>query len=257
MIPKILTLETGASIAYHQRAGAGPGVVFLAGFMSDMTGGKALWLEEFCALRGQAFLRFDYQGHGASSGDFADGHVGVWAADAIAAIEKLTQGPQILIGSSMGGWIMLLVALAMPERVAGLIGIAAAPDFTEDLLCTELSAAQMAEIDTHGLTRIASDYDDDYVITKALLKEGRKHLVLRGDIALDCPVRLIHGLDDASVPWETALKIQERLRSTDVEVSLIKNGDHRLSEPHDLDRLGRTLGALLDQGRKSSSRTEA
>ena len=257
MTPKILTLETGASIAYHQSPGVGPGVVFLCGFMSDMTGSKAIWLEEFCIQRGQAFLRFDYQGHGASSGNFADGDVGVWAADAIAAIEKLTSGAQILIGSSMGGWIMLKTALAMPERMAGLIGIAAAPDFTEDLLCAELSAAQMGEIQTRGLTRIASDYDDDYVITKALLEEGRKHLVLRSEIALDCPVRLIHGLEDNSVPWETALKIQERLRSTDVEVILVKNGDHRLSERQDLDRLGRTLDALIDQGKKSSSRTEA
>ena len=243
--PKILTLETGASIAYHRTPGAGPGVVFLSGFMSDMTGDKALWLEEFCGNRGQTFLRFDYQGHGASSGDFADGHVGVWASDTIAAIGQLTEGPQILIGSSMGGWIMLLAALAMPERVAGLIGIAAAPDFTEDLLLAELSAAQLAEIDAQGHTRIASDYDDDYVITKALLEEGRKNLVLRAEIALDCPVRLIHGLNDTSVPWETALRIQEKLRSTDVEVYLVKNGDHRLSKPENLDRLGRTLDALL------------
>jgi pimeloyl-ACP methyl ester carboxylesterase len=245
-VPKILTLETGASIAYRQTPGAGPGVVFLCGFMSDMTGSKAFWLEEYCAQRGQGFLRFDYQGHGASSGNFADGHVGVWASDAIAAIDKLTEGPQILIGSSMGGWIMLLAALAMPGRVAGLIGIAAAPDFTEDLLPAELSATQMAEIAAQGQTRIASDYDDDYVITKALLEEGRKHLVLRGEIALDCPVRLIHGLEDKSVPWETALRIQDRLRSWDVEVILVKNGDHRLSEAEDLDRLGRALAALSD-----------
>lgn len=243
---QILTLETGASIAYHRTPGTGPGVVFLSGFMSDMTGGKALWLEEFCAQAGQAFLRFDYQGHGASSGNFADGHVGVWAADAIAAIENLTEGPQILIGSSMGGWIMLLAALSMPERMAGLIGIAAAPDFTEDLLIAEISAAQLTEIQTQGLTRIASDYDDDYVITKALLEDGRKHLVLRSEIPLDCPVRLIHGLEDTSVPWETALRLQEMLRSTDVEVMLVKGGDHRLSKPDDLDRLGRTLAALLD-----------
>jgi pimeloyl-ACP methyl ester carboxylesterase len=244
--PKILTLETGASIAYRQTPGAGPSVVFLCGFMSDMTGAKALWLEEFCAQRGQGFLRFDYQGHGASSGNFADGHVGVWANDAIAAIEKLTEGAQILIGSSMGGWIMLLAALAIPERMAGLIGIAAAPDFTEELLGAELSAAQLAEIDAQGQTTIASDYDDDYVITKALLEEGRKHLVLGAEIALDCPVRLIHGLDDISVPWQTALRLQDKLRSTDVDVILVKRGDHRLSEPEDLDRLGRTLAALSD-----------
>jgi len=253
----ILTLETGASIAYQQTPGAGPGVVFLAGFMSDMTGGKALWLEQFCTRRNQAFLRFDYQGHGASSGRFTDGHIGIWSADAIAAIDALTEGPQILIGSSMGGWIMLLAALAMPARVAGLIGIAAAPDFTEDLLPAELTDTQMAEIKTKGQATIPGEYNDDYVITWALLEEGRKHLLLRHAIALECPVRLIHGLADASVPWQTALRIQEKLRSADVEVILVKEGDHRLSEPEDLERLGRTLAALLDQGKKSSSRTSA
>jgi pimeloyl-ACP methyl ester carboxylesterase len=248
---KILTLETGASIAYHQTQGrapgAAPGVVFLSGFMSDMTGGKAVWLEEFCAQRGQAFLRFDYQGHGASSGAFADGHIGLWSDDAIAAIDHLTDGPQIVIGSSMGGWIMLLAALARPHRVAGLIGIAAAPDFTEDLLPAGLSAAQLAEIESQGHTLIPSEYDDDYMITRALLVEGAKHLVLKDEIGLDCPVRLIHGLADTSVPWETALRLQERLRTQDVEVVLVKDGDHRLSEPQDLDRLGRTLSALSDR----------
>jgi pimeloyl-ACP methyl ester carboxylesterase len=255
--PKILTLENGASIAYHRTLGAAPGVVFLSGFMSDMSGGKAVALEAFCRARGQAFLRFDYQGHGASSGAFADSHIGVWREDAIAALDNLTEGPQILIGSSMGGWIMLLTALARPERVAALIGIAAAPDFTEDLLTGDLSPAQRAEIENQGRTLIPSEYEDDHIITRELLVEGKKLLLLRDEIALDCPVRLIHGLADDSVPFETALRLQARLRGGDVEVTLVKDGDHRLSEPDDLDRLTRTLGSLLDQGRNSSSRTEA
>ncbi|MAF47749.1 MAG: alpha/beta hydrolase [Rhodospirillales bacterium] len=245
--PPILSLENGASIAYHQTQGRAPGVVFLTGFMSDMDGGKALALEELCAARGQAFLRFDYQGHGASSGDFADGHIGAWTEDAVAAFDQLTEGPQILVGSSMGGWIMLLTALARPERVAALIGIAAAPDFTEDILPGELTGAQLAEIETNGRIVIPSEYEDDYIITKALLTEGRKHLVMGGEIPLDCPARLIHGIEDPSVPFETALRLQERLRSDDVEVTLVKAGDHRLSEPEDLARLCRTLESLLDR----------
>ena len=152
---------------------------------------------------------------------------------------------------------MLLTALARPERVAALIGIAAAPDFTEDLLTGDLSPAQRAEIENQGRTLIPSEYEDDHIITRELLVEGKKLLLLRDEIALDCPVRLIHGLADDSVPFETALRLQARLRGGDVEVTLVKDGDHRLSEPDDLDRLTRTLGSLLDQGRNSSSRTEA
>ncbi len=243
-MPDILARESGASIAYHRLAGKSPGVIFMTGFMSDMDGGKALALEALCRGRNQAFLRFDYQGHGGSSGVFADGHIGIWADDAIAALDELTAGPQILVGSSMGGWIMLLTAIARPDRIAGLIGIAAAPDFTETLLPHQLSAEQLAEIDDKGVVVLPSEYEDDYVISKTLLHGSRDSLILNGKIAVACPVRLMHGMKDDSVPWKTTLDIQDRLESDDVEVTLIKNGDHRLSEEADLERLMRMVESL-------------
>lgn len=243
--PRILARENGASIAYHQLEGASPGIVFMTGFMSDMEGSKALALEELCRETGHAFLRFDYQGHGQSSGAFADGTIGLWAEDALAVFDELTDGPQILVGSSMGGWIMLLTAGQRVDRLAGLVGIAAAPDFTAELLPNSLTAEQLAEIDEKGVVVIPSEYEDDYTITKALLTEGNDHLVLPGGIGVDCPVRLLHGLEDLSVPWETALKIQNAVSSEDVEITLIKNGDHRLSSDVDLQRLQDTVRALL------------
>tara|TARA_B100000315_G_C14582525_1_gene591267 strand:+ start:1644 stop:2417 length:774 start_codon:yes stop_codon:yes gene_type:complete len=243
---QILSHTTGASIAYHALAGASPGIVFMTGFMSDMTGSKALALESLARERGQAYLRFDYQGHGQSSGEFADGTIGLWAEDALAAFDELTEGPQIIVGSSMGGWMMLLTAVARPDRVAGLVGIAAAPDFTEDLLPNELSQEQLAEVEEKGFVIVPSEYEDDYTFTKALFDDGREHLVLRDEIPLDCPVRLLHGLNDTSVPWQTALTIKDKLRSDDIEITLIKDGDHRLSEEDDLARLTRTVTALID-----------
>lgn len=244
--PGILARGDGATIAYHRRGGRTPGVVFLPGFMSNMTGDKAMALDALCAGRGQAFLRFDYRGHGQSTGDFADGTIGLWASDAIAALDELTEGPQILVGSSMGGWMMLLAGLARPERIAALVGIAAAPDFTSDLLLPHVTPAQEKELAEKGYVMVPTQYGDDYMITRALLEDGVTHNVLRDEIPLDVPVRLLHGLKDDSVPWQTALRIQERLRSTDVEVTLIKNGDHRLSTPPDLDRLRNVVGRLLD-----------
>ncbi|MBT3238784.1 MAG: alpha/beta hydrolase [Rhodospirillaceae bacterium] len=243
---QILTRPDGATIAYRQLDGDGPGVVFLGGFMSDMEGSKAVALEDHCRATNRAFLRFDYTGHGQSSGDFADGTIGAWADDATFAIEELTRGPQVLVGSSMGGWIMLLVALRLKQRIAGLIGIAAAPDFTEDLIDRELTTEQRAVMQRDGKVEVACDYGDEpYTITQALIDDGREHLLLGKPIRLDLPVRLIQGIKDADVPWQTALRIQEMLESTDVEVTLVKDGGHRLSEAHDLDRLMGTLEALL------------
>ena len=251
--PGILTRSDGATIAYHRipagesRARA-PGLIFLGGFMSDMTGSKACALEAFAAARGQAFVRFDYLGHGASSGRFEDGTIGRWAADAVAVLDELSEGPQILVGSSMGGWIMLLAALARPRRIAGLVGIAAAPDFTEDLIWDRLDAEARAALARDGVFYQPSDYDEaPYPITMGLIEEGRAHLLLRAPIALRCPVRLIQGMADPDVPWKTALKLSERLESSDVEVTLIKGGGHRLSEPDDLARLTRVVGALSDR----------
>jgi pimeloyl-ACP methyl ester carboxylesterase len=191
-------------------------------------------------------VRFDHFGHGASTGDAADGTIGRWTEDAIAVLDSLTQGPQIVVGSSMGGWIMLLVALARRERVRALIGIAAAPDFTEELLWPRLDAAERAELMATGSITVPSEYDPSgYTYRRALFEEGRRHRVLRGIIALDCPVRLLHGLGDKSVPWRTSRRLAERLVSRDVVVTLVKGGDHRLSNPADLARLGATLDELV------------
>ncbi len=246
--PSFLKKDDGARIAYHKTTGQSPGIVFLGGFMSDMTGTKATVLEAYAQERGQAFLRFDYQGHGQSSGAFVDGTIGLWASDAIAAIDALTEGPQILIGSSMGGWIMLLAALARLDRVAGLIGIAAAPDFTEDLMWAEFDEETRELLRTDGMIKQFSEYGDDpYQITWNLILEGRKHLLLRhAPVAIDRPVRLLHGMKDEDVPWELSPRLAEALVSSDVQVRLIKEGDHRLSTDEDLEILKETVSALLD-----------
>lgn len=245
--PDRLARPQDESLAYHSTAGRAPGIIFLGGFLSDMTGTKATALEAYARERGQAFLRFDYQGHGQSSGRFEDGTIGRWAEDAVAAIDALTTGPQVLVGSSMGGWIMLLAALARPQRTAAMVGIAAAPDFTEDLMWQRFPEEVKAEIETKGVYYEPSDYaETPYPLTKHLIEEGRRHLLLRAAIPLACPVRLLHGMRDPDVPWETALRLAERLESRDVEVTLVKDGDHRLSEPADLRRLTATLDRLLD-----------
>src|SRR5712691_3562974 len=241
----ILPRPGGATIAYHRLLGKAPGILFLGGFRSDMTGTKALFLEDYCRSRGAAYVRFDYFGHGASSGDFAQGTIGRWREDAIAVIDSLTAGPQILIGSSMGGWIMLLAALARPGRVAALIGIAGAPDFTEELLWPRLTPAQREEIMGRGSVILPSDFDPaGYLYTRALIEDGKRHLLLRAPIALDIPVRLLHGLADESVPWQLSLRLAGRLASRDVALTLVKDGDHRLSSEPDLARLAQTLDAL-------------
>jgi pimeloyl-ACP methyl ester carboxylesterase len=237
----------GTPLAFRRQPGAGPGVVFLGGFHSDMTGTKAEFLASWCAARGRAFLRFDYSGHGASGGRFEDGTISRWTADAEAALLALTEGPQVLVGSSMGGWIALLLALRRPDRVTGLVGIAAAPDFTEELMWAEMPPEVRAEILERGAWHRPSGYGPPYPITRALIEDGRRHLLLGGPIRLSCPVRLLQGQADPDVPWQHALRLLERLESPDVEVTLVKNGDHRLSTPSNLTLLGRTLGALLGE----------
>jgi len=243
--PDVLDTPDGARLAYHRTPGAAPGLVFLGGFASDMTGTKATALEVFARERGQAFVRFDYQGHGQSSGRFRDGTIGQWTRDAVAVLDSLTDGPQVLIGSSMGGWIMLLAALARPERVAGLVGIAAAPDFTEDLLWPSFDDAAKQRIEQDGVHEMPSDHGDPLPVTRRLFEEGRQHLLMRGTIPLSCPVRLLQGMRDDEVPWSWALKLTERLATTDVEMVLVKNGDHRLSAPADLDRLWAQVDRFL------------
>jgi pimeloyl-ACP methyl ester carboxylesterase len=219
--------------------------VFLPGFKSDMTGAKALETEAFCVAHGLACLRLDYAGHGASGGRFEDGTIGSWTEDAVFLIDRLTEGELVLIGSSMGGWIALLAALARPDRVAGLIGIAAAPDFTEDLIWDAMTPAERDAILQKGVLYAPNQYGDPYPITSRLIEDGRTRRLLDRPIPLDCPVRLLHGQRDPDVPWQTALRLAERLEAEQVTVTLIKDGNHRLSRPEDLALLRQALGALL------------
>ena len=243
----ILSRPDGATIAYHRVEGKGPGVVFLHGYRSDMTGTKALALEALCRARGRAFLRFDAFGHGQSSGDLADGTIGRWAEDAIAVIEALAPGPQVLVGSSLGGWIATLAALTLRRRVVGLVGIAAALDFTEDLVWAELDPAQRRQLlETGGVTLGGEDGDEAFPVHRVLIEDGRNHLLLRDYINLACPVRLLHGQRDRDVPWQTSLRFAEALAADDVAICLIKDGGHRLSRPADLDRLCEIVAPLLD-----------
>jgi pimeloyl-ACP methyl ester carboxylesterase len=242
----ILPHHDGATIVYHRLPGRSPGVVFLGGFRSDMTGTKASFLEEYCGHRGHAYVRFDYFGHGASSGDIALGTIGRWAEDAVAVIDALTEGQQILIGSSMGGWIMLMAALARIERIHALVGIAAAPDFTEDLIWSRLDAAQRNELSEIGAVTLPSQYDPSgYTYRLRLFEDGRRHLLMHAAIPILCPVRLLHGMLDDAVPWQTSLRLAQRLTSRDVVVTLVKDGDHRLSKGANLARLAATLDELL------------
>ena len=244
--PEILSRDGGVTIAYRRVDGKTPGVVFLGGFMSDMQGTKAVELERYCRAAGHAFTRLDYRGHGESSGNFEDGTIGDWLSDALAVIDDCTAGPLVLVGSSMGGWIMLLAALARPDRVAGMIGIAAAPDFTRDLMWDRFSDEIKQTLERDGVYYEPSEYGDEpYTITMKLIEEGRNHLLLDRPIALHCPVRLLHGMRDESVPWMTTSRIAEKILSEDVRISLIKDGDHRLSRDQDIARLKLTLQELL------------
>ena len=243
---EFLALPDGTELAYQHSAGRGPGILFCAGFNSDMQGDKALALETWCRAQGRQFTRFDYFGHGQSSGSLEQGCIGRWRDNALVMLDQVASGPQLIVGSSMGGWIMLLVAQARPGRVAGLVGVAAAPDFTERMRNERLSEAQLRQLADTGYCDMPNHYDDgqSYRISRQLLDEGREHLLLDKEIAIDVPVRLLHGQCDEDVPWQHALSIAAALTSSDVEVCLVKSGDHRLSQPKDLQRLTRTIEAL-------------
>ena len=236
--PSLLKREGRETIAYRAMAGGTPGVMFCGGFMSDMTGTKATALEAHCRRIGRAFVRFDYSGHGESGGAFRDGTIGGWRDDALAVLDRVASGPQVLVGSSMGGWIVLLLALARPERIAGLVGVAAAPDFTEDLIWSALDDEGRRTLAETGEIVMPCDYGEDpYPITMGLIEEGRDHLLLRAPIAISCPVHLLQGMRDEDVPWRTALQIAEQVECERVTVELAKDGDHRLSRDEDLARL--------------------
>ncbi|RMD91064.1 MAG: alpha/beta hydrolase [Alphaproteobacteria bacterium] len=244
--PSFLDTSHGARIAYHRTPGSSPGIIFLGGFRSDMTGTKATRLAAWAEAHGQAFLRFDYSGHGASSGRFEDGAIGDWLADALAVPDHLAQGPRVLVGSSMGGWIALLAARKRPRRIAGLVLIAPAPDFTERLMWDILPPDNRREILEKGFCERPSAYDNEPdIITRRLIEDGRHHLLLDGPVAVTCPVRILHGMADADVPWRLSIELVEKLASHDVELTLVKDGDHRLSGEADLARLERTLDTLF------------
>jgi pimeloyl-ACP methyl ester carboxylesterase len=240
-----LARPDGNFVAYARSDGRGPTVVFLGGFRSDMTGTKAVALHDWAYATGRAFLRFDYLGHGQSSGRFEDGTIGRWLDDTLAAIDSLTTGRLVLVGSSMGGWLSLLVALKRPERLAGLVLIAAAPDFTERMLLKGLSPEDRATLEREGRLERPSQYSSEpSVFTWKLIEEGRNHLVLDKKLALPCPVRLLHGQSDPDVAWEYSLQIAQHLDAPDVVTTFVKGGDHRLSTPADIARLIATVEEL-------------
>jgi len=241
---QMLSTAEGRRIAYRRQPGVGPGVVFLGGFRSDMTGTKAAYLSDWAATRGRAFLRLDYSGHGQSDGAVEDGAIGDWFEDARSALDALTEGPQILVGSSMGGWIALLLARAVPGRVAGLVGIAAAPDFTEDSMWAGFDARQRAVLMGEGRITLPSEYDaKGYTITRRLIEEGRKRLVLRDPLPLPFPVRLLQGTADTDVPPAVALRLLDHATGPDIRLTLVKGADHRFSTPDCL----ALIGAAIDE----------
>lgn len=225
-----LETPSGRKLAYVKTEGKGPCVVFCGGLKSDMEGTKAIHLESWAKAAGRAFLRFDYSGHGESSGTFEEGCIGDWHEDTIAAVGALTEGDVIVVGSSMGGWQALLLARAMPERIAGMVTIAAAPDFTEDGYWANFTDAQKADLERVGHVELPSDYMEPYIITKRMIEDGRARLVLRKPLALPFPVRCLQGTADTAVSTETAVRLLEHAQSPDMRLMLVKDADHRFSD---------------------------
>jgi pimeloyl-ACP methyl ester carboxylesterase len=242
-------LETpqGRRLAYHKTEGQGPCVVFLGGLKSDMAGTKAVFLEQWAKARGQAYLRFDYSGHGESSGAFTDGCIGDWHADTLAAIDALTEGPVVVVGSSMGGWQALLLARKRPARIAGMICIAAAPDFTEDGYWAEFSDAQKRALDEVGHIELPSDYMEPYIITKRMIEDGRRHLVLRDPLELPFPVRLLQGTADTAVPVVRAVGLIEHATGPDMRLVVVKDADHSFSDERCLALLEAELEDMIEK----------
>ena len=243
-------LETaqGRRLAYHKSEGAGPTIVFLGGLKSDMEGTKAVHLEAWARARGLGFLRFDYSGHGESSGAFTDGCIGDWHEDTVAALSALTDGPLVVVGSSMGGWQALLLARVMPERIAGLVTIAAAPDFTEDGYWAMFSDAQKAALEAVGHVELPSDYMEPYVITKRMIEDGRDRLVLRKPLHLPFPVRFLQGTADTAVSTQTAVRLLDHATGPDMRLELVKDADHRFSDGPCLGLIERAILDVMDAG---------
>lgn len=235
----------GRRIAYHKSGTTQPTIVFLGGLKSDMEGTKAIHLEEWAQARGQAFLRFDYSGHGESSGTFEEGCIGDWHEDTLAAVEALTTGPLIVVGSSMGGWQALLLARAIPERIAGMVTIAAAPDFTEDSYWASFTEAQKEALDTVGHVELPSDYMDPFVITKRMIEDGRTRLVLRAPLVFDFPVRFLQGTEDTAVSTETAIRLLNHAEGSDMRLTLVKGADHRFSDADCLSLIEKSIEKVM------------
>ncbi|WP_371153569.1 alpha/beta fold hydrolase [Jannaschia sp. 2305UL9-9] len=242
------TLErNGRTLAFHASSGRGPTVVFLGGFKSDMGGTKAVALEAWAKARGQAFLRLDYSGHGDSGGRFEDGCIGDWADDARAVIDHVAPGPVVLVGSSMGGWISLLLSRDLGARLAGLVTIAAAPDFTEDGFWDGFDDAQRRAMMTDGQVALPSEYGDPYIITRRLIEDGRSRLVLRTPLPLACPVRFLQGTADADVSTETALRLLSHAKGPDMRLTLVDGADHRFSTDDCLRLIERSVEEVLSR----------
>jgi pimeloyl-ACP methyl ester carboxylesterase len=230
-------------IAVRSRAGGSPGLFWLGGFKSDMQGTKAMALDEWAASQKRACVRFDYSGHGESGGNFINGTIGRWLEESLAVFERFCEGPQVVIGSSMGGWMALLLAREISKHptlrasLAGLVLIAPAPDFTEELMWKGFSPEIRHEIESKGVWLRASEYGDPYPITRNLIEEGRNHLLLGSAIEVGCPVRILQGAQDRDVPWRHVFALLHRLPADDVVLTMIQDGDHRLSRPQDIARI--------------------
>lgn len=250
--PSFLQTVQGRKIAYHLTEGEGPCVVFLGGLKSDMEGTKALHLEDWAKATGRAFLRFDYSGHGQSVGKFEEGCIGDWHEDTVAIVEALNEGPIVPVGSSMGGWQALLLARAAPDRLAGLVTIAAAPDFTEDGWWDSFDAEQRAALAARGRVELPSDYMEPYIVTKRMIEDGRKHLVLRDDLELPCSVRMLQGTADTAVSVATATRLLEHASSPDMQLLLVKDADHRFSNGPCLGLIEAAVEDVLAQWKNQS-----
>jgi len=242
--PQYLVTPQNRRIAYHKTTGAGPTIVFLGGYKSDMAGTKAVWLEDQCRAQGLAYLRFDYSGHGVSSGAFEDGCIGDWAEDAAAVIRATCDGPLVLVGSSMGGWISLLMCQRL-ESVAGLVTIAAAPDFTEDGFWAGFTEAQKGQVMERGHYDMPSEYGEPYRVTRRLIEDGRNHLVLRSPLNLPFPVRCLQGTEDTAVTRDTALRLLDHAESPDMALIFLKGADHSFSAPDCLPLISTAIDAVI------------
>lgn len=246
----------GIAIAYRRQAGSGPGVVWLGGYKSDMLGTKAETLSQWASARGNAFLRHDYSGHGESAGVFADGTISRWLAESLAVFRAFTNGPQILVGSSMGAWIALRMNQELGRsgegaRIAGIVLLAPAPDFTHELVEPKLTAADRADLESKGYFEVPSDYSaEPYIYTRDLIEDGRANLVMTGPLDTHCSVHIIQGLADPDVPHSHALKLMSLLSADDATLALVPDGDHRLSRPQDLEMLTRAVQSMAERAAK-------